>query len=65
MKFRTNSCTFGRDKMLYVLRGFAIHNKTYKVKSYPKYCSSCGVNRTERAKPTGDYEPIRPENRSP
>lgn len=32
---------FGRDRMLYDLRGLSIHNKTYAVKKYIKFCPSC------------------------
>ncbi len=50
---------FGRERMLYDLRGLVIYKKTYEVKRYIKYYPSYGINSTLREALYGDYQPIR------
>lgn len=56
---------FGRDRMMYDLRGLTINNKTQKVKKYIEFCPSCGPNQTDRQTPIGNYQPIRPSDTLP
>ena len=39
---------FGKECILYDLRGLSISNKTYVVKSYIKYCPIYQLNATDR-----------------
>lgn len=56
---------FGRDRMLYDLRGLSIHNKTRQVKMYIRHCNSCNTCGTSNQPPNGDYQPIRPSDTLP
>jgi hypothetical protein len=56
---------FGRDRMLYELRGLSINNKTYLVKKYVQHCPTCLLNQTDRQPPIGNYQPIKPNNCMP
>jgi Integrase zinc binding domain len=51
---------WGRDRMLYDLRGYSVNKKTHEVKQYIKHCPTCQLNATDRQQPIGNYQPVRP-----
>lgn len=56
---------FGRERMLYDLRGLSIHGKTRAVKKYLQHCHSCNSCSNNNTLPHGDYQPIRPSDTLP
>ena len=56
---------FGRNRMMYDLKGVSFPNKTRLVRQYVEHCPACQLNQTDRNPPIGDYQPIRPEETLP
>ena len=46
---------FGKERILYDLRGLSISNKTYIVKSYVKHCPIYQLNAIDRQLPARNY----------
>ncbi|CAJ2500431.1 Uu.00g032840.m01.CDS01 [Anthostomella pinea] len=56
---------FGEGRMMEDLSTYQMSRKTFRVKKYVAHCPACKVNTTDRSKPNGDYQPIRPEDSLP
>ncbi|KAJ8106400.1 hypothetical protein ONZ43_g7077 [Nemania bipapillata] len=56
---------FGKRRMMEELEPYAMDSKTRRVLAYLKHCNGCRTCNTDREKPYGDYQPIRPEDSRP
>ena len=49
---------FGRDRMMHELSTVQMHGMTRAVTQWVKGCRACDLNRTDRARPRGEYQSI-------